>query len=332
MIDYNTFFTNKTILITGGSGSFGQAFIRKLLLVSKPKKVIVLSRDEWKHSQMQDSDPIFCKPNLRYFLGDIRDKERLALAFRDVDYIVHAAALKQVPAAEYNPSEFIKTNILGTMNVLDVGISSGVQKVISLSTDKAVSPVNLYGATKLCADKLILSAKAYVGDRAGPLFSVVRYGNVLGSRGSLIPRWQKMIDQGTQFLPITDRRMTRFWMPLDQAAEFVLKSLILMKGQEVFVPKLPSMKIADLAEALAPHVPLKDCGIRPGEKLHEQLITEEEARFTVERADHYVIFNQMVKEILEKKVPENFQYTSDANERWLKADELKMLLEQSVGV
>lgn len=323
MDQYKHFFSNKTILITGGTGSFGKAFIRKILSVCEPKKLIVFSRDEWKHSEMQDEDPIFRKPCLRYFLGDIRDKERLLLAFREVDYLVHAAALKQVPAAEYNPSEFIKTNILGTMNVMDASISSGIKRVISLSTDKAAAPVNLYGATKLCADKLILSGKAYVGDRKEPLFSVVRYGNVLGSKGSLVPRWKKMISEGISQLPLTDERMTRFWITMDGAASFVLDRLIEMKGGEVFVPKLPSMKIKDLAKALAPHLPLNICGIRPGEKIHEHLITREEAKYTVEHPNYYVVYSHLNENLGEKKVGEDFEYTSIKNDRWMSDKELQ---------
>ncbi|MCH9632744.1 MAG: UDP-N-acetylglucosamine 4,6-dehydratase (inverting) [Chlamydiae bacterium] len=326
MIDYNTFFTNKTILITGGSGSFGQAFIRKILSTSKPKKVIVFSRDEWKHSEMQDADPVFRKSNLRYFLGDIRDKERLYLAFRDVDYIIHAAALKQVPAAEYNPTEFIKTNIIGTMNVMDVAISSNVKKVIALSTDKAAAPINLYGATKLCADKLILSGKSYVGDRGEPKLSVVRYGNVLGSKGSLLPRWKKMIQDGVESLPVTDERMTRFWITMDQAAEFVMQSLVIMQGEEIFVPKLPSMKITDLAQAMAPHLPIKNCGIRPGEKLHEHLITQGEAKCTFEYPNHYVVRSHRSKIEEGQKVESNFEYSSNGNSQWLESDTLQKTL------
>ena len=326
MIEYTQFFTNKTILVTGGTGSFGQAFIRKLLSTCKPKKVIVFSRDEWKHSQMQDEDPIFRDPAIRYFLGDVRDKERLHLAFRDVDYLIHAAALKQVPAAEYNPSEFIKTNILGTMNVMDVAISAGIKRVLSLSTDKAVAPVNLYGATKLCADKLILSGKVYVGDRKEPKFSVVRYGNVLGSKGSLLPRWQKMLKEGAEELPITDERMTRFWISMEDAAQFVIESLVHMKGGEIFVPKLSSMKVADLAMAIAPGIPLKHCGIRPGEKLHEQLITNEEAKYTVESPNYYTVYSHLSPAINKKRVPSDFEYTSSNNNQWLSPQMLKAAL------
>lgn len=326
MNQYTHFFSNKTILITGGTGSFGKAFIRKILSVCEPKKLIVFSRDEWKHSQMQDEDPVFRHPSLRYFLGDVRDKERLHLAFREVDFLVHAAALKQVPAAEYNPSEFIKTNILGTMNVMDVSISSGIKKVLSLSTDKAAAPVNLYGATKLCADKLILSGKSYVGDRKEPLFSVVRYGNVLGSKGSLVPRWKKMIAEGVKQLPITDERMTRFWITMEGAATFVLDRLVEMEGGEIFVPKLPSMKIKDLAKALAPHLPLHICGIRPGEKIHEHLITREEAKYTVEHPNFYVVYNYLSNIITENKVSEDFEYTSIKNDQWMSEKELQKSL------
>lgn len=323
MIEDPSFFTNKTILITGGTGSFGQAFIKKILKLSHPKKIIVFSRDEFKHSQMQDDEEIFRHPCLRYFIGDIRDKERLYLAFRDVDYIVHAAALKQVPAAEYNPTEFIKTNIIGSMNVMEVAIHSHVKKVISLSTDKAAAPINLYGATKLCADKLMLSAKSYVGDQKEPLFSVVRYGNVLGSRGSLLPRWQKMIQNGARTLPVTDERMTRFWITIDQAAEFVMQCLTHMKGEEIFVPKLPSMKITDFAKALAPELGIETCGIRPGEKLHEHLITLGEAKTTYEYPNYYVVKAHESKDEKGQKVPIDFEYTSDNNPQWIQQGDLK---------
>lgn len=323
MIDDGHFFTNKTILITGGSGSFGQAFIKKVLQKSKPKKVIIFSRDEWKHSQMRDQDPIFNHPSLRYFIGDIRDKERLHMAFRDVDFLIHAAALKQVPVAEYNPSEFIKTNIIGTMNVLEVAIAQKIKKVIALSTDKAVAPINLYGATKLCADKLILSGKSYVGDRLFPTFAVVRYGNVMGSKGSLIPKWQKMIEDKVDSLPITDMRMTRFWITLEQASEFVMQCFTVMEGGEIFVPKLPSMKIADLAKAMAPHLNLKTCGIRPGEKLHEHLITSDEARYTVEYPHHFVVYPHGFLNQTDKKVADDFEYASSNNNQWLTFKELQ---------
>ena len=315
-------FENKTLLITGGSGSFGKAFIHRLLSFCNPKKVIIFSRDEWKHSLMQE-DPVFQHPTLRFFLGDIRDKERLKYAFRGVDYLVHAAALKQVPAAEYNPSEFIKTNVLGTLNILEAAIDEGIQKVALLSTDKAVSPINLYGATKLCAEKLILSSSVYVGDRPHPKFCVVRYGNVLGSRGSLIPKWKKLIDEGADALPITDMRMTRFWMTLERAVDFVASSMIQSQGGEVFVPKIPSMRIVDLARALAPDLALKSCGIRPGEKLHERLITPDEAAITVEHSDRYILHTAWSSTDYQSNVDEGFEYVSDQNTDWLTAKDLE---------
>lgn len=316
-------FEDKTVLITGGSGSFGQAFIRKLLLSCSPKKVIVFSRDEWKHSQMLEEDELFHHPSLRFFLGDIRDKERLRSAFREVDYLIHAAALKQVPAAEYNPTEFIKTNILGTLNIMEVAIELGIQKVALLSTDKAVSPINLYGATKLCAEKLILSSGVYVGNRDYPKFCVVRYGNVLGSKGSLIPKWQKMIQQGATHLPVTDERMTRFWMTLEHAVDFVVLSLNNCHGGEIFVPKIPSMRIVDLAKAIAPHLKIHSCGIRAGEKLHERLITKDESQMTVEHPDHYVLHTPWSNQSVVSNVDAHFEYSSDTNPDWLDNEDLQ---------
>jgi UDP-N-acetylglucosamine 4,6-dehydratase len=319
-------FNGKTLLVTGGTGSFGQAFIKKLLENALPKKVIVFSRDEWKQSQMLEEDPIFSHPSLRFFLGDIRDKDRLRLAFREVDYIIHAAALKQVPAAEYNPSEFVKTNIIGSLNIIEAAIEQGIQKVIFLSTDKAVRPINLYGATKLCAEKLFLSAKAYVGNRNFPKFSVVRYGNVMGSKGSLIPKWQKRIAEGATSLPVTDLRMTRFWMTLNQAIEFVIYSLLNLEGGEIFVPKIPSMKIVDLAHALAPNIAIETCGIRPGEKLHEHLITSDESFVTTEYESHFILRPSYNQSELISNVPEDFEYVSNHNEKWITRDELRSLL------
>jgi len=262
----------KVVLVTGGTGSFGRRFVKKILTEHKPSKVIIFSRDEWKQWDMRRIDPIFDHENIRYFLGDVRDKDRLMRAFRDVNLVIHAAALKQVPSAEYNPSEFVKTNVDGAMNVIDAAIDRGVEKVIALSTDKAVNPINLYGATKLCSDKLFVAGNIYVGNRTFPKFSVVRYGNVLGSRGSIIPLWKEMISEGKFPLTITDERMTRFWITIDQAAEFVVRSFSTMCGGEVFVPKIPSMRIVDLAEALAPGYPTEICGIREGEKLHELMV------------------------------------------------------------
>ena len=283
------FLDGKSILITGGTGSFGQVCTRYLLEKSKASRVIVFSRDEWKQWQMRESDPLFRKPNVRFFLGDTRDKERLRLALRDVNYVIHAAALKQVPAAEYNPSEFVNTNVLGAMNLCSAALETGVERVLSLSSDKAVNPINLYGATKLCSDKLLIAANAYVGKKGTPSFSVVRYGNVLGSRGSIIPLWRELIAKGAKMIPITDPEMTRFWITLQGAVEFVLMALEQSVGGEIFVPKSPSVTIASLAKACFPKYPAKIVGIRPGEKLHEILISRDDARTTYEFADHYRI-------------------------------------------
>lgn len=332
---------NKTILITGGTGSFGRSFAKKALLEHNPNKVIIFSRDEWKQWEMRRSDPVFDHDKIRYFLGDVRDKDRLMRAFRDVDLVVHAAALKQVPAAEYNPSEFVRTNIDGATNVIDSAIDRGVEKVVALSTDKAVNPINLYGATKLCSDKLFVAGNIYVGNRTYPKFSVVRYGNVLGSRGSIIPLWKKMIEDGADSLPVTDPRMTRFWITLDQAADFVVRSFSDMCGGEIFVPKIPSMKIMDLAQAVAPGVPTKICGIREGEKLHELMISSDDARHTYEFERCYVIVPEVFKKdrliltsfFLKNEgaaVPDGFSYTSDNNTQWLTVEELRQVIQKGV--
>lgn len=325
----------KTLLITGGTGSFGRTLARTLLSDCPIEKVIIFSRDEWKQWEMQQSDPLFSSSKIRYFLGDVRDLQRLTRAFNDVDYIIHTAALKQVPAAEYNPSEFVKTNVLGAMNIIEASINCGVKKVIALSTDKACNPVNLYGATKLCSDKLFVNGNAYVGARGYPTFSVVRYGNVLGSRGSIIPHWKKQIAEGAATLSITDAAMTRFWISLKQAVDFVLSSLMTSKGGEIFVPKIPSMKITDLAAAIAPELPIEICGIRPGEKLHEMMITVEDASHTVEFEDHYAIIPKIHAHSSEEmiayseggnKVPADFSYRSDTNSQWLDVATLQALL------
>ncbi|MGE3954716.1 MAG: UDP-N-acetylglucosamine 4,6-dehydratase (inverting) [Parachlamydiales bacterium] len=320
---------NKTILITGGTGSFGQAFIRLLLTRHHPEKVIVFSRDEWKQWEMQRSDPLFASPQMRYFLGDVRDKERLARAFNGVDYVVHAAALKQVPAAEYNPTEFIKTNVDGAMHVIDASVDLGVKRVIALSTDKAVNPVNLYGATKLCSDKLFVAANAYAGKRGYPRFSVVRYGNVLGSRGSVAAMWREQVERGADHLTVTDPRMTRFWISLEQAAEFVLESFLRMEGGEIFVPKIPSMKLVDLAEAIAPKMEKRFTGIREGEKLHELLISREEGERTYAFPTYYAISHPLahgkLDEALEAQGGErvgDFIYASDTNGEWLNPSQI----------
>lgn len=329
---------DKTIIITGGTGSFGKTFIRHALIHHRPKKVIVFSRDELKQWEMRQSDPIFDDDRMRYFIGDVRDKDRLYRAFRDVDYVVHAAALKQVPAAEYNPTEFIKTNIHGAMNIIDAAIDCHVDRVIALSTDKAANPINLYGATKLCSDKLFVSGNAYVGEQGTPKFSVVRYGNVLGSRGSIVPRWRAMIANGATELTVTDERMTRFWITLDQAVDFVIDNFGSMLGGEIFIPKIPSMKILDLVKAIAPNIGIKLTGIRPGEKLHELMIGEDDGRHTVEFDDHYVITPQAVpnermaslKRMLDlggRELADGFVYASNTNDRWLDADGLTELLD-----
>ena len=327
----------KVILITGGTGSFGRCFARRVLTHSKAKKVIIFSRDEWKQWEMLRTDEIFQRPEIRFFLGDVRDKSRLMRAFAGVDLVVHAAALKQVPAAEYNPSEFVKTNVLGAMNVIDAAIDCRVEKVIALSTDKAVNPINLYGATKLCSDKLFVGGEAYVGEAGRPRFGIVRYGNVLASRGSIIELWQNMLAEGAAALPITDERMTRFWITLEQAVDFVVQAFDVMEGGEVFVPKIPSMKIMDLANALAPEVKKEICGIREGEKLHEFLISSEDARQAVEFDNHFVIYPQVTRHLpvsIErykrrnegKPLPDNFVYASNTNDKWLEVQELRELI------
>lgn len=333
-----SFFKDKTLLITGGTGSFGRRLAKKLLIDNECAKVIILSRDEWKQWEMRESDPIFTHPKIRYFLGDVRDKDRLMRAFRDVHYIIHAAALKQVPAAEYNPTEFIKTNVLGAMNVIDAAIDSKVEKVIALSTDKAANPVNLYGASKLCADKLFVAGNSYVGALGKPTFSVVRYGNVAGSRGSVIPLWQKHLQEGVSGLPVTDLRMTRFWITLEESIDFVLKCLQEARGGEIYVPKIPSVRIADIAEAIAPGYPLDVKGIREGEKLHELMIGIEDARHTLEYKDHFMIVPEIYSHEPKKlerfllnrqgqPLRENFSYSSDSNEFWLDKEKIQAFIQ-----
>lgn len=327
----------KIILITGGTGSFGRAFARKVLTEYEPQKVIIFSRDEWKQWEMLKSEPIFAHPKIRYFLGDIRDKDRLMRAFDGVDYIVHAAALKQVPKAEYNPSEFVQTNVIGAMNIIDVCIERRVQKVVALSTDKAVNPINLYGATKLCSDKIFVAGNAYVGMKPYPQFANVRWGNVIGSRGSIIPLWKKMVKDGVKEIPVTDPRMTRFWITLEQSVDFVIKCFAHMSGGEIFVPKIPSMRLVDLAEAIAPRIKHQIIGIREGEKLHELLIGLDDARHTLEFQDHYVIVPEvynldrlrpgdMYVKGEGKRLVEGFEYASDNNSHWIGVDELRRLL------
>ncbi len=316
----------KVVLVTGGTGSFGKKFVKKILEYDI-KKVIVFSRDELKQYEMAQE---FKDPRIRFFIGDVRDKDRLYRAFDGVDIVVHAAAMKQVPACEYNPFEAIKTNIYGAQNVIEAAIDRGVRRVIALSTDKACSPVNLYGATKLASDKLFVAANSYVGGKE-TRFSVVRYGNVAGSRGSVVPFFKKIRHTGK--LPITDERMTRFWITLDQGVQFVIDSLRRMRGGEIFVPKIPSMRVLDLAVAIAPECEIEIVGIRPGEKLHEAMISEDDARHTLEFDTYYVIqpeFPWWSKEGLEggKPLPEGFKYTSDTNTQWLTVEQLRKLVEE----
>jgi UDP-N-acetylglucosamine 4,6-dehydratase len=316
----------KRILVTGGTGSFGKRFVKKVLKYDV-KKVIVFSRDELKQYEMAQE---YTDPRIRFFIGDVRDKERLYRAFDGVDIVVHAAALKHVGACEYNPFEAIKTNIYGAQNVIEAAIDRGVKRVIALSTDKAAAPVNLYGATKLASDKLFVAANSYVGEKE-TRFAVVRYGNVVGSRGSVVPFFKKIRHTGK--VPITDERMTRFWITLDQGVQFVLDSLQRMRGGEIFVPKIPSMRVVDLAEAIAPECEIEIVGIRPGEKLHEAMITEDDARRTLEFDTYYVIqpeFPWWSREAVEggKPLPDEFKYTSDTNTEWLTVEELRALVEE----
>ncbi len=322
---------DKTILVTGGTGSFGKKFIRRLLKNYNPKKIIIYSRDEYKHYLMQKEFALF-KDKLRFFIGDVRDRNRLYRAFDGVDIVVHAAALKHVPLLEYNPIEAVRTNITGAENIIDAAIDRGVEKVVALSTDKAVNPVNLYGATKLVSDKLFVSANAYAGAKK-TRFSVVRYGNVAGSRGSVIPFFMKLVKEGAKELPITDFRMTRFWITLEEGVDLVLKAIKESKGGEIYVSKIPSFKIVDLAKAICPKCKLKEIGIREGEKLHEVMITEEDSRNTYEYKDTYIIYPQfdwwnLKQHFTEggKKVPEGFRYSSDKNNWWLSVDDLKELI------
>ncbi|WP_088330246.1 UDP-N-acetylglucosamine 4,6-dehydratase (inverting) [Lacimicrobium sp. SS2-24] len=328
-------FNNKVILITGGTGSFGHRFISHVLNSFKPKKLIVYSRDELKQFEMQQK---FDAPCMRYFLGDVRDKHRLKTAMRGVDFVVHAAALKQVPAAEYNPMECIKTNIMGAQNVIEAAIESEVSKVIALSTDKAANPVNLYGATKLASDKLFVAGNNISGANS-TRFAVVRYGNVVGSRGSVVPFYQELLAQGRTQLPVTHEDMTRFWITLDQGVDFVLKNFQRMQGGEIFVPKIPSVRILDLVEAISGKREYEVVGIRPGEKIHEIMVPEEVAHHSLEFDDHYVItppitffeknINYHKNKLGEKgiNVSDRFEYNSGTNPQFLSVQELRQLNE-----
>lgn len=330
-------FNGKNILITGGTGSFGRRYAKTLLERYKPNKIIIYSRDELKQYEMADE---FSIPQMRFFIGDVRDKERLIRAMDGVDIVIHAAALKHVPIAEYNPMECIKTNIYGAQNVIDAALECGVQKVIALSTDKAANPINLYGATKLASDKLFVAANNIKG-RKPTLFAVVRYGNVVGSRGSVVPFFQKLLAQGVQELPITDARMTRFWITLQEGVDFVLKNFERMQGGEIFVPKIPSMRIVDLASAMAPQMPQKIIGIRPGEKLHEVMVPGDDSHLTLEFDDHFVLqptikFTSLdvdyAKNALGEKgepVMQGFEYSSNTNDRWLSQAQLLQILSKA---
>lgn len=314
------------LLITGGTGSFGKALVKRLLINSDVKTIVIFSRDELKQLEMRNQ--LGNDRRLRFFLGDIRDYSRLCIALQNVDYVVHAAALKQVDTGEYNPMEFVKTNVLGSQNVIDACISQGVKKIVALSTDKASSPINLYGATKLTADKLFTAANNY-SCASGTAFSVVRYGNVMGSRGSVIPFFKELASRN-ESLPITDKRMTRFWITLNQATDFVLDSFDLMKGGELYVPRIPSMRITDLAEAIAPGCLITEIGIRPGEKLHEEMISPDDSRRTLRLDDRYLVMPIVAEWGYEtpegESVPDGFSYRSDNNDLWLTPDKLIRLI------
>lgn len=328
----------KTILITGGTGSFGKKFVQTILQNHHPKKIIIYSRDELKQYEMAQ---VFTDKRMRYFIGDVRDKQRLSTALRGVDICIHAAALKHVPIAEYNPMECIKTNIYGASNVIDGCLENGVGSIIALSTDKAANPINLYGATKLCSDKLFVTANNIKGTQNSK-FGVVRYGNVVGSRGSVIPFFKNLIKNGAKEIPITDERMTRFWITLEDGVKFVLDSLERMQGGEIFVPKIPSMKITDLAKAIAPDLPIKVVGIRPGEKLHEVMIPKDDSHLALEFDKFFIItptinfqtpinYAKTLKDEVGRGVPEGFEYSSDGNDRWLNKEEILKMSEVISG-
>lgn len=332
----NSIIDNKTILVTGGTGSFGHCFTEYVLKNYNPKKIIIYSRDEYKQYVMAN-EQIYREhaKQMRFFIGDVRDQARLERACENVDYIVHAAALKQVPACEYNPDEAIKTNINGAQNVINAALKTGVKRVVALSTDKAVDPVNLYGATKMVSDKLFIAANAYAGNK-DINFSIVRYGNVAGSRGSIIPLFKKLIEEGGKELPVTDYRMTRFWISLPEGVELVLKALAEAKGGETFISKIPSFKITDLAEAMCPGIATKEIGIRPGEKLDEVMVTKEDSPFTYEYEKHFIVYPQVSfnHEIVPaeggKRVPDGFYYSSGNNSEWMSVEDIRNRLSEAV--
>jgi UDP-N-acetylglucosamine 4,6-dehydratase/5-epimerase len=327
-------FNDKAILITGGTGSFGRLYVKTLFKHFKPRRVVVFSRDEFKQFEMQQIEE-FQAPEMRFFVGDVRDETRLRQAMRGIDYVIHAAALKQVPTAEYNPMECIKTNILGAANVINAAIDCEVEKVMALSTDKAANPINLYGATKLASDKLFVAANNMAGGHR-TRFAVTRYGNVVGSRGSVVPFFERLLAEGTKELPVTHPSMTRFWITLQEGVDFVLKNFIRMKGGEIFVPKIPSMRIMDLCASLAPGLPTKVIGIRPGEKLHETMCPADDSHLTVEFQDHFIIrpsitfskaVDYLVNGLMEtgQPVEQGFEYCSLNNTRFLTVEELRTL-------
>ncbi len=324
--------SGKSILVTGGTGSFGQTFVSQLLKHHHARRIVIFSRDEQKQFEMAQEFKLSDHPNLRYFIGDVRDADRLELAMRDINIVVHAAAMKHVPIAEYNPFECVQTNIHGAENIVKAALRTGVERIVALSTDKASNPINLYGATKLASDKIFIAANNLSG-ADGPRFAVVRYGNVVGSRGSVLPFFRKLIAKGTDHLPITDPKMTRFWITLQQGTDFVLSSIAMLQGGEIFVPKIPSMNVIDLARVLAPELPQRIVGIRIGEKLHETMISEDEARNTAETDDRYVIKPERAEfngDVLEQygfhPVSDNFRYASNTNQEWLDEAGLKALL------
>lgn len=324
---------DKTILITGGTGSFGKKFLKMIFERYEPKKVIIYSRDEYKQSVMKvEYQNIVDMKRVRFFIGDVRDRDRLYRAFEGVDYVIHAAAMKQVPTCEYNPMEAVKTNIHGAQNVIDAALDRKVKKVVALSTDKAVNPINLYGGTKLVSDKLFIAANAYSGEM-GTVFSVVRYGNVAGSRGSVIPIWKKIIEEGGNTLGITDARMTRFWITLEEGVELVFKALEESRGGETYISKIPSFHIGDLAKAMLPDCQIEEIGIREGEKLHEVMITKDDSRLTYEYEKHYIIYpnydwssQRDVKD--GKLVADGFEYNSGTNTQWLDVEGLRQALKK----
>lgn len=328
-------FNGKAILVTGGTGSFGKAFVRTVLQRYKPSRLVIFSRDELKQYEMnlEISDREY--PSLRYFIGDVRDQSRLEMAMSGIDYVVHAAALKHVPIAEYNPFECVQTNIIGAENVVRAALNKGVKKIVALSTDKAANPINLYGASKLASDKIFIAANNVAGS-SGLRISVVRYGNVMGSRGSVLPFFRKLVASGADHVPITHPNMTRFWITLEQGINMVLSSFELMKGGEIFIPKIPSMKVVDLAAAIAPGVPQKVVGIRPGEKLHEVMVTGDDARNTVDLGDRYAILPTYHYWTSDEhlyadaeRVPEDFSYSSEINSEWLDLEAFNDVIERA---